>query len=95
LASGNQVVSLSLSVGIGHIDLTLPTGASVEIDARVGRGMLWPPNAGPVSGVGISRQFGNVPGSPPVGPHPRIRLRIAAAVGIGTLRILGPGESDG
>jgi hypothetical protein len=101
LRAGHRPRTLTVSVGIGHLDLTVPATAAVEIDAHVGRGTLFAELASgpPVTGFAIHRMIhsaalsgGNGGAISPAAAarlrsHPAMRLRINAEVGIGTLQI--------
>ncbi len=101
LPASGRPLALAVSVGIGRLHLTVPAGAAVEIDARVGRGTLADfVSRGPVvTGFSIDRRIDSAALSggagPPVSPstaarlrsHPAIMLRIDAEVGIGTLQL--------
>lgn len=93
LASGPRAVTVALSVGVGHINVMVPSQAVVQLDARIGRGTLMPPDAGPRIGLGIHQVKTYSPAAPPSASD--LRLRVSAVVGIGTLSINRPGEGDG
>ena len=101
LPASRRVLTLAVSVGIGRLDLTVPAGAAVEIDARVGRGTFFTTLGSvlPVTGLAIDRRINSAALSGATGPagsaaeaarllaHPSLRLRINAEVGVGTLQL--------
>jgi phage shock protein PspC (stress-responsive transcriptional regulator) len=98
LRARGQALRLSLSVGIGNLQVVLPQEASaVTIDARLGRGTLIGPIGRVTEGFGVRRRLDGISsawGAQPRSalPRPTQRLFIDAAIGLGTILIDVPPE---